>query len=127
MEKTYTVAGTATQYGITKVRFANDFVGRMKILIKNGCDPINLVELPEAMTKVDALKYLKSTGEFTGDDAYAIDAKLGEKMREAKRGEFRKEISLEEIRSRKVDDVTATDILEQTGFIDVDLSELEVD
>ena len=58
MEKKFTVAGTASQHGITKVRFANDLVSRTKILIKNNCENINLVELPEPMTKLEALKYL---------------------------------------------------------------------
>ena len=36
-EKTFTVAGTATLNGNTKVRFANDLVARIKILNKAGC------------------------------------------------------------------------------------------
>jgi hypothetical protein len=31
MEKLFTVAGTATQHGVTKARFANDLVARIKI------------------------------------------------------------------------------------------------
>jgi hypothetical protein len=125
MEKTFTVAGTATQHGITKVRFANDFVSRYKILLKNGCDPINLIELPEPMTKLEALKHLESL-DWPGDDGYAITSKLYEIMKEAKKGEFKKEFSLSEIRSRKVD-VSPIEILQQTGFMDVDVSELELE
>ncbi len=33
--KTFSVAGTSTLNGITKIRFANDFVNRLKILYKN--------------------------------------------------------------------------------------------
>ena len=127
MEKNFTVAGTATQHGITKVRFANDFVSRYKILLKNGCDPINLIELPEPMSKLDALRHLESL-DWDGDDGYAITSKLYEIMKEAKKGEFKKEISLSEIRKRKVDvTVTPIDILKQTGFMDVDVSELELE
>ena len=37
-EKTFTVAGTATNAdGTVKVRFANDLVARIKILNKNNC------------------------------------------------------------------------------------------
>ncbi len=125
MEKTFTVAGTATQHGITKVRFANDFVSRYKILLKNGCDPINLIGLPEPMTKLEALKYLESLN-WSGDDGYAVTSKLYEIMKEAKKGEFKKEFSLSEIRSRKVD-VSPIEILQQTGFMDVDVSELELE
>jgi hypothetical protein len=127
METTYTVAGTATQHGITKVRFANDFVSRYKILLKNKCDPINLIELPNPMTKLEALKHLESL-DWDGDDGYAVTSKLYEIMKEAKKGEFKKEISLSDIRKRKVDvTVTPMDILKQTGFIDVDVSELELE
>jgi hypothetical protein len=87
-EKLFTVAGTATQHGLTKVRFANDLVARVKILDKNGCTDINLVELPQPMTKIQALRYLKEQN-FDGDAGYAVDAKLAEKIREAKKNEFK--------------------------------------
>ena len=71
MESKFTVAGTAAQHGVTKVRFANDLVSRIKILVKNNCENINLIELPKV-------------------------------------------------------DVTPTSILEQTGFAELDTSELDV-
>ena len=56
-EKLFTVAGTATNAdGTVKARFANDLVARIKILNKAGCTDINLVELPKAMTKLEALQ-----------------------------------------------------------------------
>ena len=88
-EKMFTVAGTATQNGITKARFANDMVARVKILTKSGCTNINLVELPRPMTKLEALQYLADTGNFTGDAAYAIANKTAEKTKVAKRAEIR--------------------------------------
>tara|TARA_R100001163_G_C5065862_1_gene203955 strand:- start:3294 stop:3674 length:381 start_codon:yes stop_codon:yes gene_type:complete len=126
MEQTFTVAGTAKQNGITKVRFANDLVSRTKILIKNNCENINLIELPEPMTKLEALKHLESLdfGAKDFDAGYAITEKLYEKNKEAKRGEYKKPISISEIRARKKD-VTPVAILEQTGFVDT--TELEVD
>ena len=83
-EKTYTVAGTATQNGITKVRFANDLVNRVKVLDKNGVSEINLVELPKPMTKLEALRYLDEQ-KLGGDAGYAVTLKLAEKVREAKK------------------------------------------
>jgi hypothetical protein len=130
MEKKFTVAGTASQHGITKVRFANDIVSRTKILIKNNCENINLIELPEPMTKLQALKYLESLnwGEKDFDAGYAITEKLYEKNKDAKRGEYKKPISIAEIRSRKVDNsITPTAILEQAGFVDINTTELEID
>jgi hypothetical protein len=88
LEKTFTVAGTATQNGNTKVRFANDLVARIKILNKNGCTDINLVELPTPMTKLQALQYLTEQG-VAGDAGYAVANKLAEKSKIAKRGEVK--------------------------------------
>jgi hypothetical protein len=65
-DKLFTVAGTATHKGVTKVRFANDLVARIKILAKAGATDVNLVELPQAMTKLQALKYLQEQG-FDGE------------------------------------------------------------
>ena len=41
--KLYTVAGTSSNNGKTKVRFANDYVSRFKILTKNGHDNIEIM------------------------------------------------------------------------------------
>jgi hypothetical protein len=89
MEKLFTVVGTATNPdGTTKARFANDLVARIKILNKSGCTGINLVELPKAMTKLEALQYLQQT-ELTGDAGYAVANKLAEKTKLAKKGEVK--------------------------------------
>lgn len=90
-EKLFTVAGTATDKGNTKVRFANDLVARIKILNKANCTNINLVELPRAMTKLEALQHLTEVNFAAGDaDAEAaISSKLAEKTRLAKRAEVR--------------------------------------
>ena len=88
-DKLFTVAGTATNPdGTTKVRFANDMVARVKILAKTGCSNINLVELPEPMTKLAALQFLTQQGQ-TGDAGYAVANKLSEKTKLAKRGEVK--------------------------------------
>jgi hypothetical protein len=88
-EKLFTVAGTATNpNGTTKARFANDLVARIKILNKAGCTGINLMELPSAMTKLQALQYLTEQG-VTGDAGYAVANKLAEKSKIAKRGEVK--------------------------------------
>ena len=88
-DKLFTVAGTATHKGVTKVRFANDLVARIKILNKAGATNINLVELPSAMTKLDALKYLSEQGITEGDAGYAVSSKMAEKTKVAKKGEVK--------------------------------------
>jgi hypothetical protein len=89
-EKLFTVAGTAKNAdGTVKARFANDLVARIKILNKAGCTDINLVELPRAMTKLEALQYLTEQGITEGDAGYAVANKLAEKSKLAKRGEVK--------------------------------------
>lgn len=89
VEKTFTVAGTATNAdGTAKARFANDLVARIKILNKAGCTDINLMELPKAMTKLEALQYIQSQG-VTGDAGYAVANKLAEKTKIAKRDQVK--------------------------------------
>ena len=88
--KLFTVAGTATNPdGTTKARFANDLVARIKILNKSGCTNINLIELPEPMTKLEALQYLTEQGITDGDAGYAVANKLAEKTKVAKRTEVK--------------------------------------
>ena len=59
---TYTVAGVSTQNGVTKVRFANDLASRVKLLSKGGHSPLELIELPKAMTKAEACQHLLTVG-----------------------------------------------------------------
>jgi hypothetical protein len=63
MSKTYTVVGVSTcEHGKTKVRFANDFAVRIKVLQKAGHTNLELIELPSAMTKSQACEYLLQAG-----------------------------------------------------------------
>jgi hypothetical protein len=68
-QKTYTCAGVSTLNGKTKVRFANDFVNRFKILTKNGHDDINLIEFDDPMTKEAICKMLLSHDKFQAESA----------------------------------------------------------
>jgi hypothetical protein len=89
-EKTFTVVGTATNKdGTVKARFANDLVTRIKILNKAGCTDINLQELPQAMTKLEALQFITAQGISNVDAHFAVANKLSEKTKIAKRGEVK--------------------------------------
>jgi len=106
-EKTFTVAGTATNSdGTVKVRFANDLVARIKILNKNNCTNINLVELPRAMTKMEALQHLQTLGITDGDAGFAVANKLAEKSKLAKKGEVKVQAST--VLKAKADTKTVT-------------------
>ena len=56
-QKLFAVAGVSKLAGQFKARFASDLT-RVKVLEKNGHTDINLVELPEPMTKVEAAAHL---------------------------------------------------------------------
>jgi len=66
--KTYSVAGTSTLNGITKVRFANDFVSRLKILFKNGHENVELIELGGEFTKAEVCQILMNHEKFQSED-----------------------------------------------------------
>jgi hypothetical protein len=122
-DKLFTVAGTATNTdGTTKARFANDLVARIKILNKAGCTNINLMELPQPMTKLQALQYLTEQGHSEGDAGYAVSAKLAEKSKIAKKGEVKVKAeapSLSKIRARKKD-ITAEQLIAAADLHNVD-------
>ncbi len=72
-DKLFKVVGVSTHEGETKVRFAND-VMRVKVLDKNGHTDITLIELDEAMNKLDAVLLMKGLPEFAdGEAQIAID------------------------------------------------------
>ena len=67
-DKKFAVAGVSTLAGKTKIRFANDTM-RIKILAKNGHTGVELVELPNEMTKSEIAQHLKAVGFGQGDPA----------------------------------------------------------
>jgi len=56
-EKTFNVAGFSTLNGVVKLRVAKD-MKRAKVLERNGHTDIQLVELPEPMTREQAAAFL---------------------------------------------------------------------
>ena len=63
-DKIYTVAGVSKLGGEYKVRFAND-VMRIKVLAKHGHEDITLVELPRAMSKLEAARFIQTVDEMS--------------------------------------------------------------
>jgi len=76
----FTVVGVSTQHGITKVRFANDIVSRTKLLAKGGHSPLELIELPKAMTKADACAHLLKVGGVFAQWSDLINETMGKKV-----------------------------------------------
>jgi hypothetical protein len=65
--KKFTVAGTSTLNGVTKVRFANDLVDRIKMLARNNHENIELVELEGEFTKAEICKMLLEHERFQSE------------------------------------------------------------
>ena len=62
--KLFSVVGISKgDKGDYKVRFAND-IGRVKVLTRAGHEDIRLAELPEAVTKLEAVKAILDMAEF---------------------------------------------------------------
>lgn len=71
--KTFNVGGVSKSKSGYKVRFANDMT-RVKILAKTDSD-IQMVELPNAMTKPELVAFLKTTNLYSNTEyRAAIDA-----------------------------------------------------
>lgn len=68
----FTVAGLSRHEGTLKLRFANDKVSRYKVLHRNGHKDIELVDLPQAMSKDAAVAYLSTLEEFSNTEAQAV-------------------------------------------------------
>lgn len=67
-DKKFAVAGVSTLDGKTKIRFANDTM-RIKILAKNGHTDVELIELPNEMTKAEIAQHLIAVGFGAGRSA----------------------------------------------------------
>ena len=67
-DKKFSVAGVSTINGKTKIRWAND-VMRIKILQKNGHSDLELITLPNEMTKAEIAAYLIKEGFGKGNAA----------------------------------------------------------
>lgn len=75
-EKTFSVAGVSTLNGVTKVRFANDFVGRFKVLAKNDHQDIELIELGSELTKAEICQVLMAHPKFQNEAAQTAIAEF---------------------------------------------------
>jgi hypothetical protein len=66
--KKFAVVGVSTLNGKTKIRFANDSM-RIKILLKNGHENVDMINLPHEMTKAEIAQHLTEVGFGNGNPA----------------------------------------------------------
>lgn len=114
--QTFTVVGITEHNGNSKVRFTDDMVRRVKQFSKGGASRIDFIDLPEPMTKIEALKYMLTRPEFQNEnDQATIEDTLEDKEREARKGagtvKVKAKPSLDAIKSRPRKDVTVEDVL----------------
>ena len=82
-EKTFACIGTARgTNGIVKVRWTNDLYGHYKRILHAGCTEVEFFEMPEPMTKLDALNWLLKNKELTEEQQEAVFIKKLEKKRQ---------------------------------------------
>ena len=111
----YTVVGITVHNGDAKVRFTDDMARRVKQFTKGGATRVDFVALPNAMNKIDALKYMLTLSEFaSAEDQATINDTLSDREKEARKGEVKVKSapSLDAIKNRPHKDVTVADILE---------------
>jgi len=119
----FKVAGITTHGDSTKVRFTDDMVRRIKQFTKGGASRVDLVELPTAMTKVEALKYLQTHADFqSAADQATIADSLADRVKTPKVKEVKVKVakakvkpSLDAIKARaKKDALAAADAATET-------------
>ena len=114
----YTVVGITVHNGDAKVRFTDDMARRVKQFTKGGATRVDFVALPNAMNKIDALKYMLTLSEFaSAEDQATINDTLSDREKEARKGEVKVKASkaapsLDAIKGRaKKSEVSVTDVL----------------
>ena len=89
-EQLFKVAGITTHNGNAKVRFTDDLIRRVKQFSKGGATRIDLFELPTAMSKLEALKYLQAHADFQSpDDQAIIGDSIADRTKATKKGEVK--------------------------------------
>jgi len=93
-KQTFKVAGITTHNGNTKVRFTDDMIRRVKQFNKGGASRIDLIDLPNEMTKIEALKYLQTHEAFkSAEDQATISDCLADKEKVANKGEVKVKVA----------------------------------
>jgi hypothetical protein len=109
-EQLFKVAGITTHNGNSKVRFTDDLIRRVKQFTKGGAIRIDLIELPSAMTKLDALKYLQAHADYQSPDDQALIGDAISDREKAPKSEVKVKAtkpSLENIKQRGKEKVAA--------------------
>ena len=93
-EKLFKVVGITVHNGNAKVRFTDDMVRRIKQFTKGGASRADFIELPNAMTKVEALKFMLTHPDFaSASDKATIQDTLEDRAKDSRKGEVKAKVS----------------------------------
>lgn len=88
--QTFKVVGITVHNGNAKVRFTDDMIRRVKQFTKGGATRCEFIELPNPMSKVEALKYMLTRAEYaSAADQATIQDNLVEREKESRKGEVK--------------------------------------
>lgn len=118
-KQTFKVAGITTHGTSTKVRFTDDLVRRVKQFSKGGASRIDLLELPNEMSKIEALNYLAAHADFQSpSDQATINDSIADKSKEASKGTVKVKVSkakakpsIDAIKARAKKELTPAQVL----------------
>lgn len=123
--QTFKVVGITVHNGNAKVRFTDDLVRRVKQFTKGGATRCDFIELPNEMTKLEALKYMLTREEYkSAEDQATITDSITDREKEARKGEVKVKApkakpSIDAIKARaKKPEVTAADVLAAVASTD---------
>lgn len=70
--QTFTVSGITTKDGVSKVRWTQDLIRRTKLFQKDGYTDVRLINLPQPMTKLEALDFLKDHPDYQSPEDQSV-------------------------------------------------------
>lgn len=109
--KLFSVVGITTHNGNNKVRFTDDLVRRVKQFTKGGATRCDFIELPEPMTKLDALNFMLTARQFANDaDRATINDSIEDRTVQSKRSEVKVSMSIDAIKARGKNQRTAATV-----------------
>jgi len=116
--QTFKVVGITVHNGNAKVRFTDDMVRRVKQFTKGGASRCEFIELPNEMTKLEALKYMLTQPQYQSDENQAtINDSIQDREKEASKGtvKVKAKPSIDAIKARsKKATTTVADVLAAT-------------
>lgn len=118
-DKTFIAVGITTSTTpkkgqVTKVRFSNNIVRRVKKLVKSDASRFDFVELPHPMKKLEALHYMLTRSEFSSaEDQATITDSIEDRTPKPKRPRGRPRLAVKpsQVRKEKRNSTTTDDIL----------------